>query len=70
MSDLHITDGELEILETLWEKDEPIIFGELLEAFHTRTKKDWTLFPYTMLFRSEEEDLRNINPLSQKNNTQ
>ncbi len=58
MGDFHITDGELEILETLWEKDEPIIFGELLEAFHTRTKKDWKKQTMnTFLFKMQQKKL-------------
>lgn len=36
-----MTEAELEIMETLWAKGEPIYLGELLEVFNARTNKDW-----------------------------
>ena len=36
-----MTEAELEIMETLWAKGEPIFLGELLEIFNARTNKDW-----------------------------
>lgn len=36
-----MTEAELEIMETLWSKGEPIFLGELLDIFNARTKKDW-----------------------------
>ncbi|GFI21846.1 transcriptional regulator BlaI [Lachnospiraceae bacterium] len=36
-----MTDAELEIMETLWAKGEPVFLGELLDAFNERTQKNW-----------------------------
>lgn len=38
---LNISDTELEIMEVLWEKGEPMGFGELLKGFNERTGRDW-----------------------------
>ena len=37
----NMTEAELEIMETLWEKGEPVFLGELLDDFNARTQKDW-----------------------------
>ncbi len=38
---LSISDSELEILEVLWRKGEPMAFGELLKGFNAKTGRDW-----------------------------
>lgn len=53
-----ITDAEREILEVLWEKGEPVFFGELLKCFNARTKKDWKKQTMnTFLFRMRQKNL-------------
>ena len=38
---LSISESELEILGVLWEKGEPMAFGELLKGFNAKTGRDW-----------------------------
>ncbi|MDE7323732.1 MAG: BlaI/MecI/CopY family transcriptional regulator [Lachnospiraceae bacterium] len=53
-----MTEAELEIMETLWAKGEPIYLGELLDVFNARTKKDWKKQTLnTFLFKMQQKNL-------------
>ena len=53
-----MTEAELEIMETLWEKGEPVFLGELLDDFNARTQKDWKKQTLnTFLFKMQQQDL-------------
>ena len=53
-----MTEAELEIMETLWAKGEPIFLGELLEIFNARTSKDWKKQTMnTFLFKMQQKHL-------------
>lgn len=53
-----MTEAELEIMETLWAKGEPVYLGELLEIFNARTKKDWKKQTMnTFLFKMQQKNL-------------
>ena len=53
-----MTETELEIMETLWAKGEPIFLGELLEIFNARTDKDWKKQTMnTFLFKMQQKHL-------------
>lgn len=53
-----MTEAELEIMETLWARGEPVVLGELLEDFNARTQKNWKKQTInTFLFRMQQENL-------------
>ena len=53
-----MTQTELEIMEALWAKGEPLFLGELLEYFNARTGKDWKKQTMnTFLFRMQQKSL-------------
>ena len=53
-----MTEAELEIMETLWAKGEPLFLGELLEEFNARTRKNWKKQTInTFLFTMQQENL-------------
>ena len=53
-----MTETELEIMEALWAKGEPLFLGELLEYFNFRTGKDWKKQTMnTCLFRMQQKSL-------------
>lgn len=53
-----MTDGELEIMEALWERKEPMFLGEILDCVNTRTQKDWKKQTInTFLFRMQQKKL-------------
>lgn len=53
-----MTEAELEIMETLWAREEPVVLGELLENFNARTQKNWKKQTInTFLFRMQQENL-------------
>lgn len=53
-----MTEAELEIMETLWAKGEPVFLGELLEIFNARTNKDWKKQTMnTFLCKMQQENL-------------
>lgn len=53
-----MTEAELEIMETLWAKGEPVFLGELLEIFNERTQKDWKKQTInTFLFKMQQKNL-------------
>lgn len=53
-----MTEAELEIMETLWAKGEPLFLGELLEEFNARTRKNWKKQTInTFLFKMQQENL-------------
>ena len=56
-----LSDSELEVMEVLWKKGEPMSFGELLDYFNTHTEKNWKKQTLnTFLFRMQQKDLLQI----------
>ncbi len=56
-----LSDSELEVMEVLWEKGEPMSFGELLDYFNVHTKKKWKKQTLnTFLFRMQQKNLLQI----------
>ncbi len=56
-----LSDSELEVMEVLWEKDEPMSFGELLDYFNVHTEKNWKKQTLnTFLFRMQQKNLLRI----------
>lgn len=56
-----LSDSELEVMEVLWEKGEPMSFGELLDYFNVHTKKEWKKQTLnTFLFRMQQKNLLQI----------
>ena len=56
-----LSDSELEVMEVLWKKGEPMSFGELLDYFDTHTEKNWKKQTLnTFLFRMQQKDLLQI----------
>lgn len=55
---MSMTDGELEIIEVLWEWKKPMFLGELLESVNKRTQKDWKKQTLnTFLFRMQQKKI-------------
>lgn len=55
---LNISEGELEIMEVLWEAGEPMSFGNLLKGFNDRTGRDWKKQTMgTFLTRMQQKNL-------------
>lgn len=53
-----MTEAELEIMETLWAKGEPVFLGELLELVNEKTKRDWKKQTInTFLFKMQQKNL-------------
>ena len=53
-----MTDAELEIMETLWARGEPVFLGELLDDFNARTNKNWKKQTInTFLFKMQQQNL-------------
>lgn len=53
-----MTETELEIMETLWAKGEPVFLGELLDDFNIRTQKNWKKQTMnTFLIKMQQENL-------------
>lgn len=53
-----MTEAELEIMETLWAKGEPVFLGGLLNDFNARTNKDWKKQTLnTFLFKLQQQKL-------------
>lgn len=53
-----MTEAELEIMETLWARGEPICLGELLDVFNARTNKGWKKQTLnTFLFKMQQKNL-------------
>ena len=56
-----LSDSDLEVMEVLWKKGEPMSFGELLDYFDTHTEKNWKKQTLnTFLFRMQQKDLLQI----------
>ncbi len=56
-----LSDSELEVMEVLWEKGEPMSFGELLDYFNVHTEKNWKKQTLnTFLFRMQQKSLLQI----------
>ena len=56
-----LSDSELEVMKVLWEKGEPMSFGELLDYFNVHTKKEWKKQTLnTFLFRMQQKNLLQI----------
>lgn len=61
MKFLELSDSELEIMEVLWKKGEPLTFGELLDYFDTCTDKSWKKQTLnTFLFRMKQKKLLQV----------
>lgn len=61
MNFIGLSDSELEVMEVLWKKDEPMSFGELLNYFNTYTEKSWKKQTLnTFLFRMQQKNLVQI----------
>lgn len=61
MNFVGLSDSELEVMEVLWKKDEPMAFGELLEYFNIHTEKSWKKQTLnTFLFRMQQKNLVQI----------
>lgn len=61
MSFIGLSDSELEVMEVLWKKDEPMSFGELLNYFDSHTEKSWKKQTLnTFLFRMQQKNLVQI----------
>lgn len=61
MNFIGLSDSELEVMEVLWKKDEPMSFGELLDYFNTYTEKSWKKQTLnTFLFRMQQKNLVQI----------
>lgn len=61
MNFIGLSDSELEVMEVLWKKDEPMAFGELLEYFNIHTEKSWKKQTLnTFLFRMQQKNLVQI----------
>lgn len=53
-----MTEAELDIMETLWAKGEPVFLGELLDDFNARTHKNWKKQTLnTFLFKMQQQNL-------------
>jgi len=58
---IELSNSELEVMEVLWEKSEPVSFGELLEYFITHTEKCWKKQTLnTFLFRMQQKNLLHV----------
>ena len=58
MSSIHLTEGEMEIMEVLWECERPMGFGELHKCVNDRTKRNWKKQTVnTLLFRIRQKNL-------------
>ena len=58
MSSIHLTEGEMEIMEVLWECERPMGFGELHKCVNDRTKRNWKKQTMnTLLFRIRQKNL-------------
>ena len=56
-----LSDSELEVMEVLWQKGEPMSFGELLDYFNVHTEKNWKKQTLnTFLFRMQQKNLLQI----------
>ena len=56
-----LSDSGLEVMKVLWEKGEPMSFGELLDYFNVHTKKEWKKQTLnTFLFRMQQKNLLQI----------
>ncbi len=56
-----LSDSELEVMEVLWEKGEPMSFGEIFEYFSTHTQKGWKKQTLnTFLFRMQQKNLLEV----------
>ncbi len=61
MNFIGLSDSELEVMEVLWKKNEPMSFGELLDYFNTCTEKSWKKQTLnTFLFRMQQKNLVQI----------
>ena len=61
MNFIGLSDSELEVMEVLWKKDEPMTFGELLNYFNIHTEKSWKKQTLnTFLFRMQQKNLVQI----------
>ncbi len=61
MKFIELSDSELEVMEVLWEKEEPMSFGELLDYFNVHTEKNWKKQTLnTFLFRMQQKNLLQI----------
>lgn len=61
MKFLELSDSELEIMEVLWNKEEPLTFGELLNYFDTCTNKGWKKQTLnTFLFRMQQKKILQV----------
>lgn len=58
MNSIHLTEGEMEIMEVLWECGRPMGFGELHKRVNDRTKRNWKKQTMnTLLFRIRQKNL-------------
>ena len=58
MSSIHLTEGEMEIMEVLWECERPMGFGELHKCVNDRTKRNLKKQTVnTLLFRIRQKNL-------------
>lgn len=58
MNSIHLTEGEMAIMEVLWECGEPMGFGELHKCVNERTKRNWKKQTMnTLLFRIRQKNL-------------
>lgn len=61
MNFIGLSDSELEVMEVLWKKEEPMSFGELLNYFDSYTEKSWKKQTLnTFLFRMQQKNLVQI----------
>jgi len=61
MKFIELSDSEFEVMEVLWEKNEPISFGELLDYLNNQAEKDWKKQTLnTFLFRMQQKNLLQI----------
>ncbi len=61
MNFTELSDSELDVMEVLWEKGEPMSFGEILDYFNVHTEKEWKKQTLnTFLFRMQQKNLLRI----------
>lgn len=61
MKFIELSNSELEVMEVLWRKAEPIAFSELLDYFNTCTEKNWKKQTLnTFLYRMQQKKILQI----------
>ena len=56
-----LSDSELEVMKVLWEKGEPMSFGELLDYFNVHTKKEETDAEHLFIPNAAKEFIADYN---------